>query len=550
MLTFSLSRLRVLRFIAFFTLFCGTAAPLIADDHLELPSVLASHMVFQQRRSITIWGKAGSRQTVTVVLRSGAGQQMERQQTIPGLDGDWSVSLAPRTASFQTYAIHITQGRQSILLSDVLVGEVWVAAGQSNMQLSLPYILGGDRLVHQASNPYIRNFCERHLPAGPPFKVTPQFDVVDGQWLVADKPEGLTRGDVSGIGYTFALALFDFFKAQGKKVPIAILNTATGSTGIRSWLPAIPGEQQKPSADKQGFDSPVVEFQNKIAPLTRLEIRGVLWYQGENNVSTEAAAQTYAADLRKLVLAWRRAFHAPDSPFLVVELASYPKQEDHPFDEAAFRQAQIAGAAAVPNALAVPIYDISMQWNIGPFEYKAPIHPLDKAPVGRRLAQVAEHMVYSEAPRSIVSTLSHCEEKGSNVELRFSSSGGSLSTFGDAPLRGFKVAGPDGVFHDVQAVLKKNAVDVTLRAFKDQQRLSYAYANNNNAANLANAYDIPVNPFYLSLEPERRQAFMRLGRLQTVICSSASVVTEHPSERQTYLPLVSNSSLTSTLEEK
>ena len=119
------------------------AACLQAQQELRLPSVLASHMVVQQGKPITLWGKAGPRDSIIVRLRNPVGQLLEKKKTWAGEDGSWSVSLAPRNASFQRLSIAISDSEQRLLLSDVLVGEVWLAAGQSNMQLGVPYILGG-----------------------------------------------------------------------------------------------------------------------------------------------------------------------------------------------------------------------------------------------------------------------------------------------------------------------------------------------------------------------------------------------------------------------
>ena len=312
---------------------------------------------------------------------------------------------------------------------------------------------------------------------------------------MADTPEGLTRGDVSGVAYTFALALFDFFQSQGRQIPIAVLNTATGSTGISSWLPPVRGRHLQPGQGQNGFDRPAVEFQNKVMPLTRMAVRGVLWYQGENNVGSEAAARHYEADLRRLIPAWRSVFRAPESPFLVVELAAYAEKQNHPYDEAPLRQAQIAAAASVSNAVAVPIYDFSLQWNVGPFAYKAPIHPLDKAPVGQRLAEVAEHLTYGESPHRIVSTLRSCHLEGGSLIVKFSNVGGGLHTSDGQALRGFRLARQDGVFQEIAAVLHGATVVIPLVAPEDVIDLTYAYQNDNHTANLVNGYAIPVNPF-------------------------------------------------------
>jgi hypothetical protein len=479
---------------------------------LTIPSVLASGMVVQAGRPIRVWGRDLPGKAVTVEMQAATGGEAARRvDAMTDGDGNWLAELPAREASFTPYRIAIREGASKLVLDNVLVGEVWVAAGQSNMQLALPYIVGGDRLVADARNSHLRFFCEDHIPSpaqtGGRFGDRAAWDVAGGVWISGDAPAALAKQTVSGIGYTFAQALFGALNTDGHEVPVAVLNTATGATSIQSWLSpeALGGDPLlKARAPKDAYDGTEwskaynrgsLEFNYKIAPLTHFGVRGFLWAQGENDVGGADAAAYYHVALKALILDWRTRFGADDAPFLVAQIAPHYYYDDLA-TAAGLREAQIDACREVPKAVAMPIHDLPLTYNVGTFGYKSPIHPLDKAPVGRRLARAAEAIAYGRPVAYEGPVFTGMSVSGGVAILSFRNAGPRLrATVEGAPLRGFTICGPDRLFFPADATIDGTTVAVHSASVARPVAVAYGYTSLNEAANLANTDGLPASPF-------------------------------------------------------
>lgn len=311
---------------------------------LELPSIFGSGMVLQRGKPVTIWGWAD---TGTVVSISFA-EQSHSAKTDPA--GRWEIRLNPLPASSEPHSMVISSGTgERHIYDDVLVGDVWILAGQSNMGWPLNKCDDGAAAAANADFPWLRVF--RQAPtAGASDE--PARDVQGGKWS-ACQPQ--SAGKISGVGFFFARALHNAIH-----VPIGLVGTAMGGTGIQCWIDAatlqslpqaaryleweqamrrthvedeaewrglLDNSEQLPARLANG--PPLGEkmhrrhgalFNGKVAPLQPFAARGVIWYQGEGNTME---AEAYGAMLEALVRRWREGWRDPELPFLLVQLPAF-----------------------------------------------------------------------------------------------------------------------------------------------------------------------------------------------------------------------------------
>ena len=361
---------------------------------LVLPSVLTDGVMFQEQKVIRVWGQAAPATKISVSLVRAAGGISVREGTATtGREGHWTTTLPALDSSFTPYQLIVSNGSTRLTVNDVLIGEVWLSGGQSNMGLTLPSIIGGSALLAQAHNPHLRFFCQDHIPSTRRtggFSQTPLWDVSGGEWVRGDSADALRKRDVSGIGYAFALSLFDTLNRGSRQVPIAVMNTATGATSIQAWLsPATvksdatlntrtAKEWYAGSDWRKGFNQASAEYNHKVAPLTPFNLRGFLWAQGENDVGGQDAADYYRTALKALISDWRAQFRAPQAPFIAAQLAPHFYWNDLS-TLARLREAQIEACAASLPAVALPVHDVPLTWNEGPFRYKIRSIPWTKS---------------------------------------------------------------------------------------------------------------------------------------------------------------------------
>ena len=479
------------------------------QTQLTLAAIFADHMVLQRNKTIVIWGEGPVAATVTVSLLN---QQhtLCSQSTLVDQRGLWRVSLPAQSAG-GPFTLSITQGEQTRLIQDVLIGEVWLASGQSNMQWKLSWQVDDwQHEVTNSSNPYIRFFIlENHYAA------TPQTAIKASGWCIASPT---SSGEFSALAWHFAKRY-----QQHTGIPVAIIDSSWGGTPAEAWtsletlqhLPGyqdsaldmlknaqqwqhrfnqlgdLPTQQAKPEHEAKSFKwKPGVCFNAMIHPLIQFPICGVLWYQGENNVAAHAL---YAELFKGLINDWRAHWQAPELPFLFVQLASYRKQRAQPVnsDWALLREAQ-ASALVLPNTAMAVTIDIGDEHDI---------HPRNKADVANRLFQAALHIVLQQNVPYSGPVFTHITSKisqGNNVlEVAYQHIDGGLKIKGDT-LLGFAIAGADGKFVNAQAQIEGDKVIVSSSKVKQPLLLRYAWADNS-TANLYNQEGLPAVPFRFTL---------------------------------------------------
>ncbi|NBV97639.1 MAG: hypothetical protein EBT30_08885, partial [Verrucomicrobia bacterium] len=425
----------------------GTPSP------LRLPGVLGNDMVLQRDAEVPVWGWAEPGQPVQVKF---AGQT---KNATAGADGKWQVRLDPMGASTTGRTMEVTSGGSSLARTNVLVGEVWVLSGQSNMEWNLT-ANGETNAIARANYPWLRTFTigwpfgTTNQPNLDAYRTSPASDVTapGTQWSVISSANA---GHIYTVGFYFAESLR---QALGAGVPIGLIQGAVGSTSGECWvgkatrdadpdLQYIGTEVWPTPPTNPWFVDKYVMYHALIAPLQPFGIRGVLWYQGEGNTyQGEPNGGPHVSHYRDLLIGliegWRRDWNQGNFPFLLVQLPKYGATKTAWDSWERVREAQLQVSQEVPNTgLAITI-------DTG----TADPHPPDKQPIGERLARLARATVHGEAIVPTGPIYAGGSADGTGVNLLFANAGLGLQSTGGAP-RTFEVAGADGVFSPATATI-------------------------------------------------------------------------------------------------
>jgi len=469
------------------------ALPSMGRAAVRLPAIISDQMVLQAAQPVAIWGWAGPAEAVTVTFLG------QRQETRAGADGRWSVTLAPLPAG--EGGTLVVGGENRIEVKDVLVGEVWLGSGQSNMAMTVAR--SRDYPVEQAAArlPRVRMFKEES-----PSAETPQAEP-RGRWVVCS-PE--TVGAFSATLYFFGRELH-----RELGVPVGLINSSVGGTPIEAWIaaesqravpelraaletrtepPAVPAPAAKATKAAKSAEAAKTAkadaaarrkadvgglFNGKIAPLIPYTFRGALWYQGEANTLPGKPA-LYEAQLRLLVQDWRRRW-GREFPFAWVQLPNFGGPgRDWP----AVREAMLRTLALPQTGMAITI-DLGEEKDI---------HPRNKQDVGRRLSLWALGSVYGRPVPAISGPLPAGHEiLGREVALRFRHAEGGLVARG-GPLTGFQLAGEDRQWRPAAARIEGDRVVVASPEVERPVAARYAWENFP-SCNLYNGAGLPASPF-------------------------------------------------------
>lgn len=473
-------------------------AGLVSLVHGETPlrpmSLFSDHMVMQREIAVPVWGTAEPGDTVTVEF---AGQ---RQSAKVDAAGCWQVKLAPLEASADPRPMHIRAhgSGQMVVANDVLVGEVWICSGQSNMEMPVgnpyrpdvyPGVTDFRREIARASHPQIRMFLVEHQLAE-----QPEREVPTPGWKVCT-PETVPR--FSAVGYFFARHL-----QEELKLPVGMISSAVSGTCAEAWCPAaglrtMPKfarllEKQRARLDKA---VPTVLFNGMIAPLAPYAMRGVIWYQGENNAK---AARDYRELFPALISSWRDQWSLPepiragapggDFPFLFVQLAGYGRKQRQPVEHNGWADLREAQAMA----LRLPHTGMAVTIDIGD---ERRIHPPDKQEVGRRLGLLARVVAYRETLEASGPLYRAMRVEGDKIHVGFDHPGGGLLSQGGGPLTGFAIAGKDLKWQYAEAkVAGVDEVVVSSPLIPRPVAVRYAWAGHP-VGNLFSKAGLPAAPF-------------------------------------------------------
>lgn len=456
------------------------ASSALAD--VTLAPFFRDHAVIQRDQPIRVSGTASPGEKISVTF-GGASGAAEAAQS-----GAFLVALPAQPAS-STPRDLVVRGANTVTVHDVLVGDVWLCSGQSNMEWVLGQLPDAADHVAKANDSEIRYFKTEHALSWSP------KDSAVGAWSVAN---GEAARGCTAIGYLFAREL-----RQSQKVPIGILDCSWGGTKIEPWLPQaavqrdveLQGEWN--AAKKRGNgetppnqDSPTAMWNGMVAPFVGIRIKGVAWYQGESNAHN---ASRYRRSLPLLIEEWRKAFGDEDLPFGVFQLASFmPFRADLPVESgwAELRESQRGGASAMQAGLVVLI-------DIGDAN---DIHPAKKAEAARRLGLWARAKAYGESVEFSGPVFRRSTVEGDRIVLTFDHASGLAARDGK-PLGGFAIAGADGAFVWATATIDGETVVVRADGIAAPTQVRYAWHNNPETANLVNGAGLPAGPFRTDVVP-------------------------------------------------
>ncbi len=472
--------------IALFLLAVGFM-PMAARADVKPHALCSDGMVLQQKTSAKVWGTADKGEAVTVTFR-------DKKSTATADDaGNW-VALVESGAAGGPFAMTIA-GKNTITYKDILVGEVWVCSGQSNME----WTVGGcdktdkEYATTAKHNPMLRMFKVNKSP-----QATPQTET-SGKWTDA-KPD--TVLGFSAAGYFFGRNL-----QENMKVPVGLISSNWGGTRIETWISPTalaPFEKAAPNA-KIGANSASALYNGMIAPFLNYQVKGAIWYQGESNAGQ---AFKYRTLHRTLIENWRADFKNPDLAFHFVQLAPFGAAPKGPGESnwAELREAQTMTLNVKNTGMAV-ITDFGNEYDI---------HPAPKRPVGDRLALAARATTYGEKIVYSGPMYKSVKTDGGKAVISFDHVAGGLvgkemvptmerpgkggaawrvkegST--SASLVGFTVCGKDKVFHNAKAEIAGDTVVVSSEAVAEPIAVRYGWANHP-ICNLFNREGLPASPF-------------------------------------------------------
>jgi len=449
--------------------------------------VFGDHMVLQRGRPVLIWGEASPGEAVTVEF---AGQH-KSATTTP--NGQWRVQLDPLPASAEARTLTV-RGNNTVAFADVLVGEVWLCSGQSNMEKQLGPRQGQkptdnyEEEIRQANHPQLRLFQVPHYGR-------PQTGVTGLCWLVCT-PETVQSTEFSAAGYFFGCELL-----RELGVPVGLIHASFGGTQIEAWMPAEAFAQSPDLRELVHVHYPAwVEgvqptelYQSMIVPVEPYTLRGFLWYQGETNCMNADGA-IYTEKMRALIASWRVVWNDPAAPFYYVQLAPFDYSRWDKFPKRLtpealplFWEAQTR-ALAIPHTGMVVITDLVADMH--------DIHPTNKRDVGLRLARLALAETYgrddllAQSPRFA----SMKALPGGKIELGFSHTGAGLASRDGRPLNDFMVAGDDRRFVPADAVIQGDRVIVTSPQVAQPAAVRFAWDETANP-NLVNSTGLPAISF-------------------------------------------------------
>lgn len=530
-----LQLLRSMRFLGLLLTCCALMASHSALAELTVSKLFGDGMVLQRDKPVNVWGWAEPGEKVAL---SFAGQNVEAKADD---GGKWVATLKPMKASFEPDKLVIAGTSKTLTIDDVLVGEVWLCGGQSNMAWSLNGSLDPDTEIPMANYPAIR-FVRLDLVAS--HEVAQDVPLKEAGWLVCN-PENAPR--FTGVGYYFAQQIHRYLN-----VPVGIIDNSWGGTTANHWcsdatLKAVPEmkptfdqfnaavkgwvdgggevgaqkrlaqalkdwETAKAQAEKEGKRAPGRPriqtdprlgrqpsgmYNTLLAPMAGLSLRGVLFYQGENNSFGEAWKPFYAT-YPGLIKDWRSVFDDDDLPFGLIQIAGWSNRRSMTYDQNhhtnVIRELQFKTWQDTPNTGLIVTYDANSDGNI---------HPKNKRPVGERSARWALAEVYGAKDNRGNQiewrgpTYQSSKVEGGKVIVQFDKTTANGLRLDKDDVRGFYIAGEDKVWHVAESVaVDRGAGTVSVSSAKVPKPVAVRYAISNlPIGSLLNGREIPAYPF-------------------------------------------------------
>lgn len=447
--------------------------PQLANAIVTLPKLVADSMILQRNINIPIWGKASVGEVVTVTFK-GASYTVTTPST-----GKWMLNLAPSAAG-GPYSMTIAGTSNTIIINQILIGDVYICSGQSNMQYTFSY--GNTSNVYAAEIASSTNTKIRQFRISFGSNAVPQDEVPGAPygWQSA-KPTAMKH--FSTTGYFFAKSLYDKYQ-----IPIGIITSTFSGSIIEAWISHeglinFPNLYNQPQGGTPS--SPSAIYNALLSPLRNCGFKAFVWYQGESNITN---ATEYRSLFPAFIADVRSKFNKPNLPILYVQLANWNAASELQQESniAALREAQAMANSISFTGMAVA-HDVNQNGDI---------HPLWKKPIGNRLSLAAQNIVNGET--NVVyegpSYLSHTVV-GNKIVITFKNVGTGLDTVGNV-LRQFTIAGADKVYKIATATLiGTNKVEISSSTIANPVYARYAWADNPRSANLYGSTGLPAESF-------------------------------------------------------
>ena len=487
----------------------SVSTPLHAD--IRLPALIGHHMVIQRNAPYPVWGWADPGEKVIVTFNG------KKASATAGADSIWKATLTPMSAG-GPYTMTI-RGKNIITLYNILVGDVWICSGQSNMVWPVKYSANPEREIWNGTHPTIRLFMVKK--AGYPDPIPD----CQGPWQECTPH---TVGDFSGVAYYFARALTDSLH-----IPIGLVQAAWGGTEISNWMSraALEGNPDtrymlegwgpviddkplemvrhyeavagwfeycfvqmsrrqsydpfpsNPKGFTKGFGAPGWLFNAMVAPVTRFPVAGALWYQGEGD---NGRGYMYRTLLKTLIGDWRKQWSNTELPFIVVQLANVNATENEPH-ESSWAETWEAQYLATK----LPKVGMAVTLDIGQGE---DVHYKNKQEAGRRAALAALHTAYGRNFVYSGPIYRAMRVEGSKIRLQFDLFGSGLATRNNEPPKGFAIAGEDRKFVWADAKVEGNEIVVWNDSISAPVAVRYAW-DDNPVCNVYNKEWLPTASF-------------------------------------------------------
>lgn len=448
---------------------------------ISLPQIIGNNMVLQCNKSLPVWGYASPGEQITVKFSG------QTKQTITDGNSRWQVVLAPMPASNKP-AVMTIAGSNTVELKNILVGEVWLCSGQSNMEYTMrknskvEKTLTNGRFVDEldyAANPSIRIFLVDR-------KQLPKPDTLHTRWSIA-KDSALR---------SFSAAAYFFAKELNRQlsVPVGVISSAVPGSAIEPWLPGTIINEQELAENHPPIqldkERPGKFYPDMIKPLAPFAIKGFLWYQGETN-SFQNEGIEYTYKMQALIDGWRGLWHDNDLPFYFVQIAPFYyslSAGKYPLTTETlprFWEAQRL-ALNIPHTGMIATTDL--------IDTATQLHPPFKWEIGRRLALLALAKTYGKKVVYSGPVFQQMKIVGDKIALQFAHAENGLKSIDGKPLSDFEIAGADGKFVPANALMEGSTIIVSTKRIAHPVNVRFEW-NEAGKANLFNKEGLPAVPF-------------------------------------------------------
>lgn len=466
---------------------------------LKMPDIFTDNMVLQRNEPIRVWGKANAGSLVTIKFLN------IKKSEVVGADGKWEIIFPATKATSQSQTLEISNNNSTLYFKNILIGDVWLCSGQSNMYFSVKESADADSILQKADADLpLRLFkykplaeTDTHIWTAEELQHANDLNFFSGKWQLNNKEN---VADFSAVAHAFGSAIL-----REEKVPIGLIELAVGGAPLISWVSRLSLEssplfvQSFKNWTKSDFImqwcreratlnmkeatnplqrhsyEPSYNFEAGVSKIIDFPIKGVIWYQGESDAEN---AELYEKLFPLFVRDWRKQWNK-DLPFYYVQLSSIERPSWN-----YFRDAQRKMLYVVPNSGMAVSSDLGDKINV---------HPKQKAPIGERLARLALKNTYHKMITASGPLFSSATKNGNQIEVSFTNANG-LKTADKQIVRGFELLDNKGIFVNASAIIKNDKIIIRIPKNLQVEKVAYAWQPYTNA-NLVNKDNLPASTF-------------------------------------------------------